>query len=79
MRMPRLSEPVLRHGFRHYREAGRGQSAAVNISQELPQGFPVDEGDVTVEEEIGLPLETMEGEFGLFGDAQGEGAVELTR
>jgi len=51
----------------------------VNISQELPQGFPVDEGDVTVEEEIGLPLETMEGEFGLFGDAQGEGAVELTR
>jgi hypothetical protein len=74
MRIPGLSEPVLRRALLRSHEVGRlKQSAAVKISQELE----VEPGDVT-EGGTGLSLETAEGASGLAGEAPQEGAMELT-
>ena len=75
MRIPGLSEPLLRRALLRSHEAGSlKQSAAVKISQELE----VDPGDVT-DGDTGLSLETAEGGSGLAGGALQEGAMELTQ
>lgn len=68
MRVPKISEPVLRHRRHRDREAARKRLPEINISQELTDAFPVGEEDIsmeedidiTMEEDIELPLEFME-------------------
>jgi|GEM_PF-4945259 len=79
MRIPRVSEPVLRRGFRSYRDVAWKQSPAVSISQEVLEDLPADEGDIALEEDMELSPEFMETEFDLLGEAQEEGTVELTQ
>jgi hypothetical protein len=78
MRMPVVSEPVLRRGSRHYRDVAWKQSPAVIISQEVTElmadegDIVSEEGDYALEEDLELPLDFMEGELELLSATEEE-------
>jgi hypothetical protein len=72
MRVPILSEPVIRHRLHRGKLAARKRTSGINMSQEFQEGFPVDEGDIAMEEDLELPMELMDDESESFSEMQAE-------